>query len=275
MRQTLIALLASLMLALPFLTLAGPRPADARGSRPKSTGNSCKLAGLPGACPGVHGSIPGHGRPDPGSGRTNSGGSGGSGGSSGLPPNYATYCPQMIQTGPLVNPQQLCPTRKVSTAGLAIQASSRLPIPAPAIRTAPPRGKRELVGIPHVVLAGQEPMGDAQRDGVRGRGLFHRDGDGVRAGARPRRRERARDLPGAVGAVPRGRPLVVHAGVHALGQVHGHRDRALGGGLAWFGRQRRHAAHHEPDHALSGTGRPGAQRARRQPLTTCQHLRGL
>jgi hypothetical protein len=57
------------------------------------------------------------------------------------------YCPQMMLTGPLVNPQQVCPTHRVSTAGLAIQATNRLPIPAPVIRTAPPRGKRELVNI--------------------------------------------------------------------------------------------------------------------------------
>ncbi|MBO0826740.1 MAG: hypothetical protein J2P24_03075 [Streptosporangiales bacterium] len=48
--------------------------------------------------------------------------------------------------GPPVKPQ--CPNRRVSTAGLAIQATNRLPIPAPAVRTAPPRSKRELVGIP-------------------------------------------------------------------------------------------------------------------------------
>lgn len=126
-----------------FLSLLAAEVARAQG--PSTGAGSCGTPTAPKYCTGVHGSRPSsHGRPHPSS--DGSGGSGG--GSSGLPPNYATYCPQMIQTGPLVNRQQLCPARRVSTAGLAVQATNRLPIPAPAIRTAPARGKRELVGVP-------------------------------------------------------------------------------------------------------------------------------
>lgn len=146
MRRALTIFVVSLSLAMPYV-LTGSGQSPAHGSPPSSSGRPCRLASVPGACVGVHGSRPpgGHEPRDPGSGGSGSGGSDRH--TSWLDRHYVA-CLTAIQLGSLASARDLCPTGHVSTAGLAVQAANRLPIPAPAIRTAPPRGKRELIGIP-------------------------------------------------------------------------------------------------------------------------------